>query len=80
MKVLYRKIMAVALTLIMTLALLPLTAQPAYAVGGTGNAGHLNTISLGSTHSAAVSANGDLYTWGDNDYGLSIYLFGVRTV
>ena len=81
MKALSRKIMAIALALIMTLTILPLGAQPAYALGDMGRAGFLPTVSLGTDHCAAISANGDIYTWGmniDGQLGLGDSGFGTN--
>jgi len=59
MKAYIRIIIAVTIVLTLALALLPLSSQPAIAVGDMGKQGHSTTISLGASHSAAIAANGD---------------------
>ena len=41
--------------------------EPAPVSGLSGK--NIVTISCGSSHSAAISAEGDLYTWGRGNYG-----------
>jgi len=56
-------VLALALALVLPLS------QPAFAVGDMGKSGHTTTVSLGASHSAAITANGDLYMWGANTWG-----------
>jgi len=69
MKAYIIKITAVAMTLILALTLMPPAAPPASAYGDMGQKGYHNTFSVCYFHGAAIASNGDLYTWGVNNFG-----------
>ena len=63
----YKKLLSFVLTLSLAAVMLPVSMSPASA--SMGKPGHYPAVSLGATHHAAITANGDLYTWGDNSTG-----------
>jgi len=44
-------------------------SMPTHAIGDMGTPGQTSTVSLSVGFSAAIAENGDLYTWGENEYG-----------
>jgi len=63
MKVFGRIVLSVVLVVCVLITALPVTAVPVLA-GDMGKGGYLTTFSLGYHHSAAITLDGSLYTWG----------------
>jgi len=62
-----KRIVSFSIVLVMILTILPLSMR--IATADMGKAGYFNTISLGEFHSAAITKDGALYTWGENNSG-----------
>jgi len=73
MKIFDRKVLSVILSAAAIIAYQAVSAgaygDTAGAYGDMAGAGYFNTVSLGSSHSAAITAGGSLYIWGDNYHG-----------
>jgi len=61
-----RKII-VSLTLVIIICIS--FSTQALAGSDMGSPGRFNSVSLGDNHGAAISMNGELYTWGNNEFG-----------
>jgi len=63
-KMYWRKLLSSVLIIALTVTLISSAIPVPVDAGDMGKAGYNNTISLGFGDSAAITAKGDLYTWG----------------
>lgn len=64
-----KQLVSTLLTLSMVLSMLLALTTPAIADGNMGKANQPNTISVGGLHTAVITLDGSLWTWGENSCG-----------